>query len=75
MNISGLLEIVVYLLHDKNEVVTKIYSQMILNRGEIKMIDIEQVLSSRETAKLALEFAVKKSNTKEELLQCAKYAE
>ena len=51
---------------------------MILHRWEIEkiqIINIQQLLRLKDTAKLALEFAVKKSKTKTELIECAKYAE
>ncbi len=55
-----------------------LYQQMSLNREAIERIQIinaQHIMRLRDTAKLALEFAVKKSTTKTELLQCAKYAE
>lgn len=61
-----------------DETADEIYNQMILNRREIEkilMINIHQVLEFKETAKFALKLAVKKSKTKAELLQCAKYVE
>ena len=54
------------------------YNQMILRRRQIEttqMINIKQIERMQATAKLALEFAVKKAETKAELLQCAKYIE
>lgn len=68
----------------KNEAETEdkmraeVYSQMISHRREIEktqMINVQQILRLQAMAKLALEFAVKKSKTKAELLQCAKYIE
>ncbi len=56
----------------------ELYSQMISHRREIEktqMINVQQILRLQAMAKLALEFAVKKSKTKAELLQCAKYVE
>lgn len=62
----------------EDEMRNDIYSQMISHRREIEktqMINVQQILRLQAMAKLALEFAVKKSKTKAELLQCAKYVE
>jgi len=62
----------------EDKIKNKLYSQMIFHRQEIEkaqMINAQQILSLQDMARRALEVAVKKSKTKAELLQCAKYIE
>jgi len=62
----------------EGEMMNEIYSQMISHRQAIEktqMVNAQQILRLHDMARRALEFAVKKSKTKAELLQCAKYIE
>jgi hypothetical protein len=62
----------------EDKMMNEIYSQMISHRRDLEktqMINVQQILRLQNMARRALEFAVKKSKTKAELLQCAKYVE
>ncbi|QOY55716.1 hypothetical protein HUE87_05685 [Candidatus Sulfurimonas marisnigri] len=62
----------------EDKMMNEIYNQMLSHRREIEktqMINVQQILRLQDMARRALEFAVEKSKTKAELLQCAKYIE
>lgn len=62
----------------EDKMMNKLYKQMILHRQQLEITQImnsQQILRLQDMAKRALEFAVEKSKTKAELLQCAKYIE